>query len=237
MSDRSRSTRIYPDQPYSVERVATDPNQTPQIFTHDRLDRNSNPSIYVRDGWKDFVPHFVEITGEAWEDLRFPAQGIALGGLTSPPGQATDGTLLFDSGASIETIAGVAQLPHAWDEGTAIIPHVHWGKVATGAGNVLWRFRYRVADIGGVFSAWSSWDSGTDVVTVDATADKHYLATFSEIDMSGKTLSSIITWQFGRDPTNGADTYVAGDAKLYEVDFHYRVNTFGSRQEAIKDYP
>ena len=65
-----------------------------------------------------------------WDDLRFPANGISIGGLSTPPDiDADTGLLLFDS-TDIETIAICAQMPHARKDDSAIKPHVHWRKKA-----------------------------------------------------------------------------------------------------------
>ena len=73
-----------------------------------------------------------------WDDLRFPAQGINPAGAIAPPDVSTDlaafpGTLEF-SGTALNIITGVFQMPHTWQEGTEIHPHIHWMKAVSGAG-------------------------------------------------------------------------------------------------------
>ncbi len=168
-----------------------------------------------------------------WDDLRFPASGITLAGLTAPPGTQEDtGLLLFDGVDTNETIAGAAEMPHAWKAATVVKPHVHWSKTTDAAGDVVWFFRYRTWGKDGLVSAWSSPVAGTDVFTVGAD-QKQYLATFGDIDMAGLVLSDAIHWQMGRLPGDAGDTYEA-DALLHFVDFHYQIDSNGSRQEFIK---
>jgi hypothetical protein len=174
----------------------------------------------------------LQLIESRWDDLRFPAQGITLGGIVSPPG-ADGGTLLFDGDDSVEAIGGVAQMPHTWVEGTSIRPHVHWSKSADGTGDVIWTLRYRWANPGDVFPAWSETIVGVTAVASGDLADQHAITGFGEIDGTGKLLSSIFLWQLGRLPTDENDTY-ADDARLYEFDIHYLVNGIGSTSEFQK---
>jgi len=166
-----------------------------------------------------------------WDDLRFPSNAVNPPGLVSDPDVDTnDGTYLFDA-ASTELLFFMAQMPHAWKEGSAIHPHVHWEPMSTNGGNVLWRFSYQVANIGGVFSgAW------TDLDVLDAGAGvllTHQLAAWASVSMSGLTLSAMIKMKVSRIGGDGTDTFTA-DAKLLEFDLHYEIDAPGSREELIK---
>ena len=55
----------------------------------------------------------------AWEDLKFPSQGINPPGAASDPTRSTATGLLRFSGVNDNVIAGLAQMPHAWAPGTA----------------------------------------------------------------------------------------------------------------------
>lgn len=172
---------------------------------------------------------------EKWDDLRFPAAAVDVVGQSQPPDPADDGTLLFDSIAITESIAGVAQMSHKYKEGTDITPHIHWVKPTAGTGNVVWQFRYRWANVGDVFPAWSSWIEATDAVGPSNDADRHSIATFGDLDGTDKRISSFLIWQIQRDPTHGSDDYTADDAKFMEFDIHYQIDTIGSDHEFIKD--
>src|SRR5210317_2009075 len=90
-----------------------------------------------------------------WDDLRFPAQGIDPVGSASPPDVSTDdGSLLF-ANTTDEVITIIAQMPHAWHEATAIIPHVHWSKTTSAAGTVAWKCEYKRANPGDTFGAFT----------------------------------------------------------------------------------
>jgi hypothetical protein len=169
-----------------------------------------------------------------YDDLRFPAQGInPPGPIGAPDRDPDDGTLLFDSSTE-ELVAGVAQMPHTWEEGSIIEPHVHWCKTTSAAGGVVWQLEYAWANVGSVIPAFSAVIPGTTVVSNGDTANLHAITTFGEISGLGKKISSILLWRVRRAPTDGGDTYGA-DAKLLEFDIHYRIDAFGSAQRYIKN--
>lgn len=174
----------------------------------------------------------IALYDEAWDDLRFPVQGITLAGLSTPPDtQADTGLLLFDN-VAIESVSVLAQLPHSWKQESAIVPHIHWAKTSDAAGDVVWTMRYKWFNVGEVQGAWSDVIVGTDALTIDAT-QKQNITTFGKIDGTDKRISSLVLMQIGRLPTAPEDDYAA-DALLYEIDIHYQVNGFGSQEEFIK---
>ncbi len=168
-----------------------------------------------------------------WDDLRFPASAI------NPPGQASDpdfdttnGGWLFDDN-STELVFLMAQMPHAWKEGTALRPHIHWQKTTSASGNVLWRLEYKKAPIGEVMdAAFTTLDTTTAVAgTPDTdTADKHLISSFEHIEKVGGGLSDMLVMKLSRIGGDGSDTY-GDDARLLEFDFHFEIDSFGSAEE------
>lgn len=182
---------------------------------------------------------FLHLEGDAtaWDDLRFPAQGINPVGLSAPP--ATDtadpymGSLLFDP-ATINVVAGIAQMPHNWKEGSAISPHIHWTPTSTGGGNVVWRFSYMVANINEAFSG-SLTVMDPVIAAAGTDANAHLLTSFEpDIDMTGKTISCIVMWKLERVANDGTNDTYAADARLLELDFHYEIDSFGSNAMTTK---
>lgn len=165
-----------------------------------------------------------------WDDLRFPAQGInPPGAVNDPDRDNTTGLLLFDAGTP-EVIAGVAQLPHSWKEGTAIRPHLHTRATTdpAGTGDVVWKFQYRLTNVGDPTPA-----SYTTVQVTQTLSDYaeglaiHDFQAFGDVDMTGKKDSCAIEWIITRVANDAADTY-GHDVALIEFDIHYLANTFGS---------
>ena len=175
------------------------------------------------------------VEGERWDDLRSPATAINPPGQASDPDvEATSGLLLF-SGTGTELVYVLQQMPHEWLERSNIIPHVHWQKTTSAAGDVQWRLRYKHAPIGEVMDAdWSAAIDVTDTVegTPDTdTADMHLISSFGELDMSTRRISHCILYELSR--IGGSDTYGA-DARLLEFDAHFRRDSMGSEQQFVK---
>lgn len=185
------------------------------------------------------------LTGRiTWDDLRFPAVGInPIGGGADPTIDTADpfmGTLLFSASAT-NVIAGVAQMPHTWAEGTEIRPHIHWCPVTTNTGNVLWRFSYMIANpynpADGAAPAQSTFATTvTSVSTLIASTGvvgQHLLTTFGAITMTGYKISACIPWKLERLGGDGTDS-CTGTARLLEFDIHYQIDSYGSRNIATK---
>jgi hypothetical protein len=173
-----------------------------------------------------------------WDDLRFPAQAI------NPPGQASDPDLEPDTGcwlfaaSGTELIYAVVQMPHAWNEGSTIVPHVHWEKTSSASGDVAWSLRYKISRIGEVRDA--SWTTvAVETSTVPGTPDndteeQHLITSFGPMGMSGSKISTCILFELARVGGDAGDTYGA-DARLLEFDVHYQLDSSGSILEFVKN--
>ena len=180
--------------------------------------------------------HAAAINGQSvWEDLSFQAAGInPLGAADAASYDTTTypGTLLF-VGNLDNNIAGVAQMPHAWAEGTAVRPHIHWTKTTADASGLAvdWKMRFAVANIGTALPAMSAFVDGTLASGDLTTQEKHNLTAFGDLSMTGATVSAIVVWELVR--YGSTDAYNS-NARLLAVDFHYQRNTSGSRIETSK---
>lgn len=180
----------------------------------------------------------VKFTPPYWEDLRVPVTATTRGGANDP----TFAQLVNDGGTSqgvyAQNFSAVVeqelffwvQMPHAWFEGSAIRPHVHWCPTTAAAGGVVWGLEYTIAKIGAVFP------NTTIINAIDATSStalQHELAGFGDLSMTGNTISTQIGCRIFRNVAHASDTYAAA-AALLEIDFHYQVDAPGSRQETSK---
>lgn len=164
-----------------------------------------------------------------YDDLRFPASSVRLGGAAPATFQAyKDGGVLAFASTPDQYIYLVAQMPHTWAEGTDIETHIHWtipvSGAGTGAENVKWDLTYSWSNIGGTIP-----NSSSDTITVDVqndTADTHMYDSFGTITGTGKTFSSCLIISLKRD-TAVSDDY-ASAAYLIEFDIHYKKNRFGT---------
>ena len=171
-----------------------------------------------------------------WDDLRFPASAVRFGGAAPASEQAYRGGLVASFASTPDQyIYFNAQMPHQWKEGTDIHPHIHWVLPVSGAGggaeNVKWDLTYSWANIDSVFPVESS-----QTVTVDVQNDVIHDHMFDDVGAAisgtGKTFSSMLICSLKRDVSVAND--YASAAYLVEFDFHYEIDTMGSRQEFVK---
>lgn len=171
-----------------------------------------------------------------WDDLRFPASSVKGGGAfdTTPTAYKNGIVEAFSTGPNNESVQFIAQLPHGYKQGSDLKFHLHWtiptSGVGGGAENVKWDFTYSWANIGGSFPAATSVTVTVDVQ--DITTDDHIYTAVIEISGVGKKISSILICSLTRDV--GVANDYADDAYFLEADFHYKINTVGSRLEREK---
>ena len=191
-------------------------------------------TVYVADGAGSGM--WLEVPFESkWNDVvtSFVGFNPPGGALDAPDVSADDGTLLFDD-TDVEVAALFVQMPHSWEVGTVIRPHVHWKKTTDAAGDVAWKLEYKVANAGGDFAATYT-DLGTFTDTAEGTVDndtaaRHLITGFGEIDMTGYTESCVLIFKLSRVGTDAGDTYAA-DAAALSFDVHYLVDSLGSTAE------
>jgi len=178
----------------------------------------------------------IELQETVWDDLRIPGLSVTANPSASPTLGAFLGAgslqvwRFTGTGVLTEEVFFTIQLPHKYKEGTDIIPHVHWTPTDANAGDVVWQLEYTWQNINGTFGA-----STTITVTdsTNTTAWEHLVASFSAITGTNMDISSILVCRLFRDPAHGSDTYTS-DAAFLEIDFHFEIDTIGSRQPFVK---
>jgi len=196
----------------------------------------------------------LKLSQVVWDDLRVALYGQNAGGLKPPAW-----TKIIDDGAGSvgiyawafadEGAAGneeqmwfAAQLPHGYKEGTDIEVHIHWQLLVGGAAGefVKWGLEYAWINIDGTVGNSTIITSAADAAATATTsedgtlvADKHYMTEIGTISGSGKTISSMLMCRVFRNSSHGDDD-LAQDAIAHEVDFHYQIDTMGSRSEDAK---
>lgn len=180
----------------------------------------------------DLLNDVVMMNDNNWEDLRFPASAIRLGGAAPATEQAyKDGLVLAFASNPDQFIYVIAQLPHTWIEGTSLVPHIHWTIPVSGAGagaeNVKWDLTCSWANIDGSFPASSPLTVTRDVQ--NDTLDDHLFTTLGVIDGVGKTFSGCLIISLKRDV--GVINDYTSSAYLVEFDIHYKQNRLGTYDE------
>jgi hypothetical protein len=185
-----------------------------------------------------------------WDDMRvtpgsFDRPGV--GGATPDPT-----IVAYDvNGGGISTwlwqfqLTAIAsftiQLPHNYKVGTDIYVHIHWTPgprgVAENGKTVGWKIDYSWANINGNFGTMLTADLSD---TCDGVNHKHLMTPDVVIDghTAAKGISSMLICNVKRTDTGTDDTWVgtvSGELPmLMEIDFHYQIDTIGSRQQSAK---
>src|SRR3990167_1384420 len=133
-------------------------------------------------------------------------------------GAGSNGVYAFFFARNIEEeLFFTAQLPHSYEEGTDIEPHIHFSSVSSATGNVIWGLEYNWANIGDLFPITT-----ISTVTYSAGASiqyQHIVANLQVISGTGKRTSSMINGRVYRQKTN--NTY-NDDVAFLEIDFHFK---------------
>ncbi len=178
-------------------------------------------------------------TAMVWDDLRVTLdKGSSSAILDWVSGSSGSQIWFFRWNAAEEAMSFTVQLPHNWKEGTTIYPHLHWLPKTTASGNVEWIFEY----------SWANYNATTPVafpaattITVTSTgpftANTHRIQSLTTGDAgltgTGQLISSILICRIWRNGTRPNDTYDANAGVLF-LDFHYQLDTFGSRDVFTK---
>lgn len=135
----------------------------------------------------------------------------------------------------------VVQLPHTYKLGTDISAHIHWTPGQRGTAEsgkyVGWKLVYTWANIDGTFPAMATLDLSD---ACDGTNDKHQMTPAVVIDghTASKGISSMLICHVTRTDTGADDDWVSTVSGqlpfLLEVDFHFEIDTMGSRQIGTK---
>lgn len=176
-----------------------------------------------------------ELTCYRWDDLSFPSQILRTGGASTEPSVDSDGTLIFAGTVNNQSIAVVAQLPHAWVDGTAIRPHVHLQFKTSASANTRWKLEYNTGSVNGNFMHALGTYTTLATVTVANPANvlKHVVASFGDLTMTGYKESAIIVWKISRLANTDALDTDTNACVLTEFDLHYQVGKSGT----IGEYP
>lgn len=188
----------------------------------------------------------IELNGDAtvWDDIRINPGSFDRPGDSDPaivayaPNGGGISTYVYEF--ALNNIAAfTVQLPHSYKTGSDIYCHLHWTPGARGNeenGNTVgWKVDYSWASIGGNFGDMATLDLSD---ACDGTDHKHQMTTDAVISGTGQGISSMLLCNVKRTDTGTDDTWATNTAgnmpKLLEIDFHFEVNTLGSRQRTSK---
>jgi len=190
------------------------------------------------------------ISGVRWDDLKFPMSGQGLDTTSGRHGiNYYNGVVFFNSNARYtsnavnEVVSMNCQLPHEWQEGSGIRPHIHWlQQHATNIPN--WLLGYIIKPKGQIVTLETDFTNMT-FLTIQSNAFTYtsgvleQISGFGEISMTGYTLSDNIHFCLWRDAANDSTEFSGVDPSslteyIREFDVHYQSDGDGSRQEYTK---
>lgn len=185
--------------------------------------------------WHEGQQEYILNIAKGFDDLRRPANASNIeSASTRYSFDYNEGDITFNADARIanERIIYNFQMPHIWQAGTPVTPHVHWYQSSANIPN--WWIKYRVQNNGESRGSWSEaiWLSHYYTYVSGSIIQ---ITEFPEVDMTGVLHSGWIDVMFGRDTGNvsglfsGADPLVAG-AKFLELDLHYSVDNHNLEQ-------
>jgi len=174
-----------------------------------------------------------------WDDLMVYPDATTRGGSKDPDwaqfknNSGSQGVFIwwFDK-ESEEEVYFTVQIPHSYNVGTNLFPHVHWTTSAStpSRSDVVWGLEYTVIAVGGPFPNTQiiyATSVIADIVTISGTG-QHLISGFTAIDGSSFGISTVLVCRLFRAAGNGSDTF-DNDTGLLGLDFHYERNTMGSR--------
>jgi hypothetical protein len=200
-----------------------------------RIGDGTNNTYIESDGSLSY-----EGTATRWDDLKVSVQSLDDRGVHLPawselmdPGSGPGlYTYWFDKSTEEELFFTV-QMPHGWLEGSTIKPHVHWvGKTSGTVGNVEWALEFVWANVSDNFPTSVTTNTGYTPIS-SYVKYKHMLTSLGDIDATGKTLSSMLLCRVYRKAGSSNDTFTE-DAGLLQIDFHYQIDSDGSRDVLSK---
>jgi hypothetical protein len=179
-----------------------------------------------------------------YEDVRITPAGFDRPGTADPslvaitPGGSGTTAYLWEWQKN-DIAYFTVQIPHSYKTGQDIKVHLHWTPGTNGneenGKTVGWKIDYSWANVTGTFPTMSTADLSDACNGVDY---EHNITPDVTITGSGKGISSMLICNIKRTDTGADDTWV-GTATgalpmLLEVDFHFPIDTLGSRDWSSK---
>lgn len=170
-----------------------------------------------------------------WDDVRV-SMTMAKATVASPSNMdyseynATSGAYSWHfndtDGATPGGLSFEIQIPHGYKAGTDIRPHLHWGRITAGTGNVGWQVGFTIIKNDGTAAAHIAKATATETAIPDVNDAK--ITSFPVISGTTYSLveSDIILCWLKRDNTIG--TNYAGDAWIFSFDYHIQIEKPGT---------
>lgn len=170
------------------------------------------------------------LAGVRWDDKSFPVTTTRLGANDKPDYDFTNLGLLFPQNDPSEKIYINDQMLHAKKLDSELHLHVHF--VQSSAAIPIFKADYRYHNNGIIIPGFTTIDTslGVPVFTYPGSGSIIQLISFPDISApADETVSANFDLIFYRD-----DNVVTGDVLVKFIDYHFKKDSDGSRQEYIK---
>lgn len=226
------------------------------IYSNRKLDKFSNEAIYGNMslsgtlsvgsvttatsgyGIEFSTPVHFSGNGLYWDDVRTPLTATTVSATRPPVMKAIRGDLKIYAFENQSVLANeqevyfTIQMPHGWD-GSEVDPHLHYmvadSSTPTSDDTVVFELEYNCPGLTGSLAATNTVMAATQTVPSPYTLG--YLD-FADITPANE-LSSLCLFHLVRKSSTATDNF-AHNVYAIEVDFHFRRNALGSRQEASR---
>jgi hypothetical protein len=185
-------------------------------------------SIFDGSIWKGFDSGI--LAKPRWTDKSFPATQAKLGILNKPDFDFVNLGLLFPENDTSEKVYILDQMWHIKKLGTSLRLHIHFVQNSVNVPKFV--CEYRFYNNGETIPGWTTidTDSGPGLVFTYTSGSIVNLARFPDIPSpSGENVSAILDLIIYRNDSN-----VTGDVLVKYIDYHFQVDSDGSRQEFVK---
>lgn len=157
-----------------------------------------------------------------YDDLSFPLTQGRQGSAGTPAYDFDELGYLFPQNDATEKLYLSVQLPHRWEEGATLYPHVHWHQSADAP--VTWKIDYRWTNPGElVASEWQTAVMDDLAFEYPGSGVLHQISGGLALAATGKTISSELQIVLYRD-----DNVYTGDALATMFDIHITSDALGS---------
>lgn len=188
----------------------------------------------------------MSLTNVVYDDIRINPGAFDRPGVADPapviyyPNAGGIGMYLYEFGID-DFVSFTVQMPHSYKAGQDIKVHLHWTPgdrgVAENAKTVGWKIDYSWANISSNFPDMQTADLSD---ACDGVNHKHQMT--DEVTIDGHTvakgISSMLLCNLRRTDTGADDTWVSALSgqlpMILEVDFHFPIDTIGSRDWSSK---
>lgn len=162
-----------------------------------------------------------------WDDLRVPLTQGKLGTLDKPDFDFTNVGYLFPQNDPTEIIYIILQMPHAWREGSTVVPHIHWRQTVGTA--VTWAMDYKWFNLDSAVPGAFTTLTTSSIVFPYTSGSLSQISSFGDLSGSGFLISSLLLIKIYR-----TDNTTTGDVLAWDFDIHYQLDMVGSRLQFIK---